>query len=166
MRRVLLLMFGCLELAAMQQVEIPGDTTAVAKSIIMQAGRPETKTNVTALIHTLGAIQANPVLPNPERGRLSPFESLKVRMNKFLMNPKMESAVLSPGSSTGLIVEAEKLVDEAVDFWAGNTADAVIAHKRQKIAAIITSAVALTGNAVGIGLAIYYGLNSKPTTGS
>ena len=78
----------------------------------------------------------------------------------------MESAVLSPGSSTGLIVEAEKLVDEAVDFWAGNSADAVIAHKRQKIAAIITSAVALTGNAVGIGLAIYYGLNSKPTTGS
>jgi len=164
MRLLYLLLLITLELAAMQQVEIPGDTTAVAKSIIMQSGRPETKTNLAALTHTLGAIQLSPGLPNPEAGRLTKLDSLKVKVNNFLKAPQVSGAINA--SSTGLIVEAEKLVDEAVDFWAGSTTDAATAQKRQKIAAMITTGVSLTGNATLLALAIYYGLGSKCTSGS
>ena len=166
MRYIYLFLFVTLELAAMQQVEIPGDTVAVAKSIIIQAGRRETHGNLQALTHVLSAIQANPVLPESEKARLNPFESLKVKVNKFLTAPKMEAAVLSPAVSTGLIEEAEKLVDDAVDFWAGNTTNAVTAAKRQKIAALVISGVSLAGNAVTVGLAIYFATKSGCTTGS
>jgi len=164
MRLLFLMLLVSLELAAMQQIEIPGDHTTVARSIIMQSGRPQTNANVAALTHTLGAIQASPGLPNPEAGRLTKLDSLKVKVNNFLKAPKVEGAINA--SSAGLIGEAEKLVDEAVDFWAGNTADAATAQKRQKIAAMITTGVSLTGNATLLALTIYYGLGSKCTSGS
>ena len=164
MRLIYLLPFTALQLAAMQQVEVPADTKTVAKSIIAQSGRPITKTNVKAVKHVLGAIQANPALPNPEAGRMTKLDSLKVKVNNFLKAPKVSGVINA--DSAGLIQEAEKLVDEAVDFWAGNTTDAAIAQKRQKIAAIITTSVSLTGNATLLGLAIYYGLGSKCTSGS
>jgi len=164
MKFICLFAFTVFQLAAMQHVELPADHTGIAKSIIMQSGRAETKTNMTALTHTLGAIQASPGLPNPEAGRLTKLDSLKVKVNNFLNAPKISGSINA--QSAGLIQEAEKLVDEAVDFWAGNTADAAVAQKRQKIAAMITTGVSLTGNATLLALAIYYGLGSKCTSGS
>lgn len=164
MRLSLLLLFVTFELASMQHVDIPEDHTALAKGIILQSGRAETKTNLTALTHTLGAIKASPGIPDPEAGRLTKLDSIKVKVNNFLKAPKVGGAINA--ESSGLIQDAEKLVDEAIDFWAGNTADAAVAQKRQKIAAMITTAVSLTGNATLLALAIYYGLGSKCTSGS
>ena len=162
MRLIYALLFFSVELMAMQQVEVPADTKAVAKSIVAQSGRPITKTNVKAVKHVLGVIKANPALPAIEAGAaITKLDSLKIKVNNFLTAVPSTSA-----PATGLIAEAEKLVDEAVDFWAGSTTDAATAQKRQKIAAMITTGVSLTGNATLLALTIYYGLGSKCTSGS
>jgi hypothetical protein len=165
MRLICLLAFVTLELAAMQKVDVPEDTKTVAKSIVVQSGRPITKTNVKAVKHMLNAIKASPGIPDAESQKLTKLDSMKVKVNNFLNAAKnASSSTATP--ATGIIAETEKLVDEAVDFWAGNTTDAVIAQKRQKIASMITTGISLTGNATLLALTIYYGLGSKCTSGS
>jgi len=161
MKVPLMLFLITLDLAAMQEVEIPADTHAAAINIITRTNRLATPTNINALNHVLKLIKASPGRSSdPEAGKLlTKLDSLKHKVEVCQEALKAPTLNGKPGSSVQagntIIKEAEELVDEAVDLWVSKAQDETTSQRRQKIGAMISTGASLVGNVILVAAVVY-----------